>query len=159
MPLSRFELELSASPCTASRSPATCGSFAAREGSSCSRANCRRSASSPSARADSRGCSPAKRPCWPARRIPSTDHDVLHYVEPRHLMKLRMVSGLVGSIALVPEMLQQWIVGQRQSKTAGGGSVVRIAAKDAKKLPGEIRLDFRERRPYADRGRSSICRR
>jgi isopenicillin-N N-acyltransferase like protein len=72
---------------------------------------------------------------------PVKDHDVLHYVEPRHLMKLRMVSGLVGTIALVPDMLQQWItVGESQA--AGGGSSVRVAAKDAKKLPAEIRLIF-----------------
>ncbi len=28
---------------------------------------------------------------------PVKDHDLLHYIEPRHLMKLRMVSGLVGT--------------------------------------------------------------
>ena len=54
---------------------------------------------------------------------PVENHDVLHYVEPRHLMKLRMVSGLVGSIALAPEMLQQWIaVSEGASRTAAAAS-------------------------------------
>jgi dienelactone hydrolase len=71
---------------------------------------------------------------------PVENHDVLHYVEPWHLMKLRMVSGLVGTMALVPEMLQQWItVGESK---ASGGSILHVAAKDAKKLPGELRLIF-----------------
>ena len=72
---------------------------------------------------------------------PVANHDVLHYVEPRHLMKLRMVSGLVGTIAMVPEMLQQWIT-VSESKAERGGSVVRVAAKEAKKVPGELRLIF-----------------
>lgn len=69
---------------------------------------------------------------------PVEDHDVLHYVESRHLMNLRMVTGLVGTIGLVPDMLLQWItVGE--SKAADGAAVVRVAAKDAK-VPGELRI-------------------
>ncbi len=55
-------------------------------------------------------------------------------------MKLRVLSGLVGTIALVPEMLEQWVtVGEGK---AGGASVVRVTAKDGRKLPGELRLLF-----------------
>ena len=72
---------------------------------------------------------------------PVVNHNVLSYVEPWHRMKLRMLSGVVGSIDMAPETLMPWIV-VSADKPASGGDVVRISAKDSAKLPGEIKLTF-----------------
>jgi isopenicillin-N N-acyltransferase like protein len=72
---------------------------------------------------------------------PVANHDVLSYVDPWHLMQLRMISGIVGSIVMAPDILQPWIVA-RGDKPATGGDVVRLSAKDSAQLPGEVKLTF-----------------
>jgi isopenicillin-N N-acyltransferase like protein len=72
---------------------------------------------------------------------PVSLHDVRDYVESRHLLKLRMAAGVVGSIALAPEMLQQWIV-VNGDKSAAGSSVLRLSAKDSLRMPGEIKVSL-----------------
>lgn len=73
---------------------------------------------------------------------PVQKQNVLDYIEPRHLIKLRMVAGIVGSIALAPEILDPWIVVSADKKAAGG-PVVRVSARDSARLPGEIKLTYR----------------
>ncbi len=72
---------------------------------------------------------------------PVASDNVMSYVEPRHLMKLRMAAGIGGGIALAPDVLQQWIAVE-DDKTATGGRALRITAR--KKMPGEIRLTFQD---------------
>jgi len=56
---------------------------------------------------------------------------------------MRVVAGLVGSVVMVPEMLQQSVVVE-EDKAATGGHTIRITGKDAKRYPGEIRMAFDE---------------
>jgi len=84
---------------------------------------------------------------------PAASGNPLGYVDLRHLMKLRVLAGVGGSIALAPEVLQRWIVveddkaataGRAPGETASGGRAIRITAKDMNRLPGDIRLLFQE---------------
>ena len=43
------------------------------------------------------------------RKNPAADRNPLRFVDPQDLTKLRVVAGLVGSVVMVPEMLQQWV--------------------------------------------------
>ena len=74
---------------------------------------------------------------------PVPNNDPLTYADPQHLMKLRMVAGIAGSIAMAPEMLQQWIAVEDDA-SAAAGRAIQIRAKDAKRLPGELRLAFQD---------------
>ena len=67
----------------------------------------------------------------------------LTWVGRRHEMKLRMIEGLVSSIALVPEMLHRWIAVEG-AQTAAGVPILRIQSADAKNSPGEIRIAFQD---------------
>ena len=58
----------------------------------------------------------------------------LAFVEPRHLVKLRMANGIVGTLALAPDVLDKWIT------VSDDGPVIRIAAKD--KSFGAARVAF-----------------
>ncbi len=75
-------------------------------------------------------------------RHPVENANALSYVEPRHLKKLRMLDGLGGALGLAPEMLQQWIT--VADDNAAGGRVIRVAAQDARKVPGDIHLAFQD---------------
>ncbi len=72
---------------------------------------------------------------------PVAGGNALEYVEPRHMMKLRMLAGIAGSIVLAPEVLRQWI-SVDDVKTSTSTPTIRIAANDAKQVPGEIRVAF-----------------
>ncbi len=74
---------------------------------------------------------------------PVENANALSHVEPRHLQKLHVLAGLGGSIALAPEMLQQWITVE-DDNAATGGRAIRIAAKDSKKVPGAVRIAFQD---------------
>ena len=78
---------------------------------------------------------------------PLEHRNTLSYVEPRHAMKVRMAAGLAGSLALAPDMLNQWITVE-DAKAADGHPAIRITAKDQEKVPGEIQIAF------ADDGRT-----
>ena len=54
---------------------------------------------------------------------PVAKHDVLNYVEPRHLMKLRLANGVAESIAMAPEVLQRWINVSERPGTNGKPSL------------------------------------
>jgi isopenicillin-N N-acyltransferase like protein len=74
---------------------------------------------------------------------PVINRDLLSYVEPWHRLRLRMLSGVVDSIDMVPETLDPWVRATADKRT-DGGDVIRCSAKDSAKLPGEVRLTFRE---------------
>ena len=69
--------------------------------------------------------------------------NALSHVEPRHLQKLHVLAGLGGSVALAPEMLQQWITVE-DDNAATDGRAIRIAAKESKKVPGAVRIAFQD---------------
>lgn len=72
---------------------------------------------------------------------PVADQHALTFVEPRHLMKLRLAAGIGGGIVMAPEMLKQWVAIEKD-EAAGDDNAIRIAANDSKKMPGEIHLAF-----------------
>lgn len=74
---------------------------------------------------------------------PVADQHALTFVEPRHLMNLRLAAGIGGGIVMAPEILKQWIAVEKD-ETAGNDRGIHIAAKDQKKIPGEIRVAFSE---------------
>lgn len=74
---------------------------------------------------------------------PVAGNHALTYVDPRHLMNLRLAAGLGGGIVMAPEMLKQWLTVDNDDAT-DNHQAIRLAAKDQKKIPGEIRLAFSE---------------
>ncbi len=80
-------------------------------------------------------------------------------VEPRQWLKLRLLSGLVDSLALAPELLQQWIDVSEQAVAAAdrapgeAAKRLRITARNTRQLPGEIVLSL------ADDGRTPLSAR
>jgi len=77
-----------------------------------------------------------------ATKHPVKNANAFTYVEPRHLKTLRMAGGLGDALVLAPEMLQQWIT-VADDNTAGG-RVIRVAAQDPRKVPGDIQVAFQE---------------
>lgn len=85
---------------------------------------------------------------------PTKDRHPLHFVDPQNMTRLRVVGGLAGSIVMVPDMLQQWVTMKKDDvvidgtdsygKPIGVRHAIRIKAKDAQRLPGEIVLKFDE---------------
>jgi len=72
---------------------------------------------------------------------------ILDYVEPRHRMMPRLAAGLGGAMLQAPSVLRQWINVEEVSKNADEKQVskaIRITAKDQRKTPGEIIVDFAE---------------
>lgn len=74
---------------------------------------------------------------------PRPNADPLAYADPRHLMMLKMAAGVAGSIAMAPEMLQQWI-NVEDDASAAAARAIQIRAKDAQRLPGQLRLAFQD---------------
>lgn len=74
---------------------------------------------------------------------PVANNHALTFVEPRHLMNLRLAAGIGGGIVMAPEMLTQWISVEKD-EADGDDRTIRIAAKDQRKMPGEIRVTFSE---------------
>jgi len=64
----------------------------------------------------------------------------LAMADPEHLLKLRMVQGLIGGIMLTPAILDQWITAS--DDTTDDKPAIRIAVKD-KKNRGSLRLVFK----------------
>ena len=59
------------------------------------------------------------------------------YADPRHLMKLRMAAGVAGSIAMAPEMLQQWITVEDDKPPASRlARAIRITAEGRQTVAG-----------------------
>jgi dienelactone hydrolase len=80
---------------------------------------------------------------------PVAGRTALEYVDQQHLMRLRMAAGIGGGIALAPEMLQQWItIEDDKSATAAAKAEanrrIRVAAKDQRKVQGDLRIAFAE---------------
>ena len=73
---------------------------------------------------------------------PVANMNALTYVEPRHLQERRMLDGIGGALGMAPEMLAQWITVANDNTT--GGHAIRVAAQDARKVPGDIHLAFQE---------------
>jgi len=72
---------------------------------------------------------------------PTQQHNPLCYADPRHLAKLRILSGLVGSLVLVPDILAQWatIEGENQPN---GESILRIS--ETKLVHGSLSVSFQK---------------
>lgn len=70
---------------------------------------------------------------------PTEQRNPLCFAEPRHIAKLRILGGLVGSLVLVPDILAQWatIEGENQ---ASGEPVLRISEK--KLVHGSLSVSF-----------------
>jgi dienelactone hydrolase len=73
---------------------------------------------------------------------PVANTNALTYVEPRHLQERRMLDGVGGALGMAPEMLGQWITVSNDNPA--GGHAIRVAAQDARKIPGDIHLAFQE---------------
>jgi len=85
---------------------------------------------------------------------PAPNANPLSFAEPRHVAKLRMVGGIVGALALAPEVLNQWINVEEQ-KAATGNRVLRIRGKE--KLVGSVQLVFRDDGRTPDRASFDVA--
>jgi dienelactone hydrolase len=77
---------------------------------------------------------------------PLADHNPLAFVDPQRLTKLRMIGGLLGSLALVPDTLSQ-LVAVEDVKTDRGGHGVRLAIKQnvaGARVAGSILVSFQD---------------
>ncbi len=59
---------------------------------------------------------------------PTEKRNPLCYAEPRHIAKLRILGGLVGSLVLVPDILAQWATIEGEIQPSGE-SILRISEK------------------------------
>jgi len=64
----------------------------------------------------------------------------LDHVDPQHLVHLRLISGIAGSIAMAPDLLKQWV--EIEEDPTADGNAIRVVSKQPKKLPGELRIVF-----------------
>ena len=72
---------------------------------------------------------------------PETEpEDPLKFVDPQHVMQLKMLSGLLAAIALAPDMLETWAVIEEDTAT-GGPPAVRITNR--RRARDHARLEFR----------------
>lgn len=73
---------------------------------------------------------------------PSENHDPLSLVDPKHLARLRVVGGVIGSLDLVPDMLDQWGVVATDGQPTDGNRAIRLTAKAW--LPGTVLASFQK---------------
>jgi len=85
---------------------------------------------------------------------PVPNANPLGFAEPRHVARLRMIGGIVGALALAPEVLNQWITVEEQ-KAASGKRVLRITGKG--KLVGSVQLVFRDDGRTPDRANVDVA--
>jgi hypothetical protein len=57
------------------------------------------------------------------------NRDPLSLADPRHLARLRVLAGLVETLDLVPEVLDQWVAVE-EAKASDGTPAVRVAARE-----------------------------
>jgi dienelactone hydrolase len=96
---------------------------------------------------------------------PVPNANPLSFAEPRHVAKLCMVGGIVGTLALAPEVLNQWITVEEQKaatggrappdRAASGNRVLRITGKE--KLVGSVQLVFRDDGRTPDRANVDVA--
>jgi dienelactone hydrolase len=80
---------------------------------------------------------------------PKPKANMVQFVDPQHLMRLRMIAGVGGGIVLAPDMLQQWVaIEDVKSSDAKDGdqksNAIKLAAKDKRKVPGDVQIAFAE---------------
>ena len=126
---------------------ATCDLSAARVVAFRCTANCRNSAKWPWAKTAIPGWSPAARRWSSGTKNPVAGENAFSYVEPRHLMKLRMAAGIGGGIVLAPSCFNSGSPSKTTNPPADSHAI-RITAKKQDKVPGETQLQF------ADDGRT-----
>lgn len=89
-----------------------------------------------------------KKTLFVGAKNPVAKNNALSFVEPQHLMKLRMAAGIGGGIIMTPAVLQQWVAVENNKPTAGASEksaadsrTIRITAKE-KKFAGDVQLSF-----------------
>ncbi len=83
----------------------------------------------------------------------TASRDPLSFVDPEHLQTVRLLSGVLGTLAFAPDMLRQWIVVEEietdrrktailvRKKDAGGDDFLRIELRDDATTPAKITFE------------------
>ncbi len=82
-------------------------------------------------------------------KFPLKNRDPLQFVDPQNMTKLRVFVGLLRSVVMVPEMLQQWLTVEADKAS----NAMRSYGQGHEAFSGRGSLDFPERRPHTRRGR------
>jgi hypothetical protein len=72
---------------------------------------------------------------------PVKDRNPLRLANPKSLANLRIMTGLVGSLDLAPDTLDQWVA-LEDKKSSDGNQAICIMAKE--KYPGSVTVSFQK---------------